>query len=173
MAKYPFGEIERKWQATGRPTRPSARPRIPPFPREKRRYILDMFPYPSGAGLHVGHPEGYTATDIYCRYLRMNGLSTSSIPWASTPSACPPRTTPYRPAPTRRLDEANIDDSGTQIKSLGFSYDWDREISTCEPDYYRWTQWIFLKLFEKGSPTRPTCPSTGVPRASPGSPTRR
>ena len=110
-------------------------------------YILDMFPYPSGAGLHVGHPEGYTATDIVCRYKR-SAASTCCIRWAGTPSACPPSNTPSRPASIRAIPPSeNIANFKRQIKALGFSYDWAREVDTTDPEYFKWTQWIFLQLY--------------------------
>ena len=114
-------------------------------------YALDMFPYPSGAGLHVGHPEGYTATDIVARYKRMRRATTCSIRWAGTRSACRPSSTRSIPGSIRATSRCkNINNFRRQIKSLGFSYDWDREISTTDPDYYKWTQWIFLQLYKRG-----------------------
>jgi len=148
--KYPFAEIEKRWQAYWEENKTFRVTEDPSVPVEKRRYILDMFPYPSAAGLHVGHPEGYTATDIYCRYLRMNGYTVlhpmgfDSFGLAAETYAIQTGTHP------RTKTEENIDRFREQIKSLGFSYDWDREISTHRIDYYKWTQWIFLKLWEKG-----------------------
>ncbi len=148
--KYPFTDIEKRWQRywdDHKTFRVTEDPSIPP---EKRRYVLDMFPYPSAAGLHVGHPEGYTATDIYCRFLRMRGykvlhpMGFDSFGLAAETYAIQTGTHP------RATTEANINRFREQIKSLGFSYDWDREISTHRADYYRWTQWIFLRLWEKG-----------------------
>lgn len=150
MAKYPFESIEPKWQTYWEKNATFRAVEDPAFPKEKRRYVLDMFPYPSGAGLHVGHPEGYTATDIYCRYLRMNGynvLHPMGFDSFGLPAENYAIKTGTHPATTTR---ANIDMFRRQIKALGFSYDWSRELSTCEADYYKWTQWIFLKLFEKG-----------------------
>jgi leucyl-tRNA synthetase len=109
-----------------------------------------MFPYPSAQGLHVGHPEGYTATDIYCRYLRMNGynvLHPMGFDAFGLPAENYAIKTGTHPAITTA---ANIERFRAQIKALGFSYDWDREVDTSSEEYYRWTQWIFLKLFEKG-----------------------
>jgi leucyl-tRNA synthetase len=109
-----------------------------------------MFPYPSAQGLHVGHPEGYTATDIYCRYLRMNGynvLHPMGFDAFGLPAENYAIKTGTHPAVTTA---ANVNKFRSQIKALGFSYDWDREVDTSKPEYYRWTQWIFLKLFEKG-----------------------
>ena len=148
--KYPFTVIEKRWQRywdDHKTFRVTEDPSVPP---EKRRYVLDMFPYPSAAGLHVGHPEGYTATDIYCRFLRMRGYTVlhpmgfDSFGLAAETYAIQTGTHP------RTTTEANIERFREQIKSLGFSYDWDREISTHRADYYRWTQWIFLRLWEKG-----------------------
>ncbi len=113
-------------------------------------YILDMFPYPSGAGLHVGHPEGYTATDILARYKRMRGFNVlHPMGWDAfgLPAEQYAIETGTHP---RETTARNINTFRRQIQSLGFSYDWDREISTCDPDYYHWTQWIFLKLYERG-----------------------
>jgi len=148
--KYPFTEIEKRWQRYWDENKTFRAVEDPSVPPEKRRYILDMFPYPSAAGLHVGHPEGYTATDIYCRFLRMRGYSVlhpmgfDSFGLAAETYAIQTGTHP------RTTTEANINRFREQIKSLGFSYDWDREISTHRVDYYKWTQWIFLKLYEKG-----------------------
>lgn len=113
-------------------------------------YALDMFPYPSGAGLHVGHPEGYTATDIVSRYKRMRGYDVlHPMGWDAfgLPAEQYALDTGNDP---REFTAKNIDTFRRQIKSLGFSYDWDREISTTDPDYYKWTQWIFIQLYKKG-----------------------
>jgi leucyl-tRNA synthetase len=148
--KYPFTEIEAKWQKYWEENNTFRAVEDPEVPRNKRKYVLDMFPYPSAAGLHVGHPEGYTATDIYCRYLRMKGfqvLHPMGFDSFGLPAENYAIKTGTHPKTTT---ENNIKRFREQIKSLGFSYDWDREISTHTPDYYKWTQWIFLKLFEKG-----------------------
>ncbi|MDR2070863.1 MAG: leucine--tRNA ligase [Treponema sp.] len=150
MAKYPFEIIEPKWQKYWEEHKTFRALEDPAFPKEKRRYVLDMFPYPSAQGLHVGHPEGYTATDIYCRYLRMMGynvLHPMGFDAFGLPAENYAIKTGTHPAATTA---ANIEKFRTQIKALGFSYDWDREVDTSSPEYYRWTQWIFLKLFEKG-----------------------
>jgi leucyl-tRNA synthetase len=113
-------------------------------------YVLDMFPYPSGNGLHVGHPEGYTATDIVSRYKRMNGFNVlHPMGWDSfgLPAENHAIKTGTHPVVTTKR---NIDNFRRQLKMLGFSYDWDREIATSDPDYYRWTQWIFTQLFKQG-----------------------
>ncbi|MDR2768439.1 MAG: leucine--tRNA ligase [Treponema sp.] len=150
MAKYPFDIIEPKWQKYWEEHKTFKAAEDPSIPREKRRYVLDMFPYPSAQGLHVGHPEGYTATDIYCRYLRMSGfnvLHPMGFDAFGLPAENYAIKTGTHPAITTA---ANINKFRSQIKSLGFSYDWDREVDTSDPDYYRWTQWIFLQLYKKG-----------------------
>ncbi|MHA0855739.1 leucine--tRNA ligase [Paenibacillus sp. CMAA1364] len=119
-------------------------------PTKPKFYALDMFPYPSGAGLHVGHPEGYTATDIISRYKRMKGYNVlHPMGWDAfgLPAEQHAIDTGEHP---RDITVKNINNFRRQIKSLGFSYDWDREISTTDPDYYKWTQWIFIQLFNKG-----------------------
>ncbi len=146
---YPFAQIEPKWQAYWL-SRKTFRTPDQPDPAKPKFYALDMFPYPSGAGLHVGHPEGYTATDILCRYKRMKGFNVlHPMGWDSfglpaeqyaIETGTHPRETTYR----------NIDRFRQQLQAIGFSYDWDREIATTDPDYYKWTQWIFLKLYERG-----------------------
>ena len=153
MAGYPFQEIESTWQRyweahhtfrTLGPGDDGFDPDKPPY------YVLDMFPYPSGAGLHVGHPEGYTATDILARYKRMHGFNVlHPIGWDAfgLPAEQYAIKTGTHP---RETTERNIARFREQLKSLGFSYDWSRELSTTDPDYVRWTQWIFLKLYEKG-----------------------
>lgn len=117
---------------------------------KEKFYALDMFPYPSGAGLHVGHPEGYTATDILSRYKRANGYNVlHPMGWDAfgLPAEQYALDTGHDP---RDFTETNIDTFRRQIKELGFSYDWDREVNTTDPKYYKWTQWIFKKLYEKG-----------------------
>lgn len=119
-------------------------------PSKPKFYALDMFPYPSGDGLHVGHPEGYTATDIVSRYKRMRGYDVlHPMGWDAfgLPAEQHALNTGRHP---REITFKNIDNFRRQIKSLGFSYDWDREISTTDPEYYKWTQWIFIQLYKKG-----------------------
>ena len=150
MSKYPFESIEPKWQKFWEENKTFKAVEDEKYPKEKRMYVLDMFPYPSAAGLHVGHPEGYTATDIYCRYLRMNGynvLHPMGFDSFGLPAENYAIKTGTHPKTTTN---ANIEHFTKQIKSLGFSYDWDRCVSTCEPDYYKWTQWIFIQLYKKG-----------------------
>ena len=113
-------------------------------------YCMDMFPYPSGNGLHVGHPEGYTATDIVSRMKRMQGynvLHPMGFDSFGLPAEQFAIQTGHHPA---EFTKKNIDVFRKQIKSLGFSYDWDREIATSDPEYYKWTQWIFTKLYDQG-----------------------
>ncbi|PWA72206.1 tRNA synthetase class I (I, L, M and V) family protein [Artemisia annua] len=149
---YPFNEIEPRWQTYWDENKTFRTPDDDQHldMSKPKFYVLDMFPYPSGAGLHVGHPLGYTATDILARFKRMQGFNVlHPMGWDAfglpaeqyaIETGTHPKTTTIR----------NIDRFRTQLKSLGFSYDWDREISTTEPDYYKWTQWIFLQLLKKG-----------------------
>ncbi len=119
-------------------------------PAKPKFYVLDMFPYPSGAGLHVGHPKGYTATDVVARFKRMQGFNVLH-PMGWDAFGLPAERAAVRenlhPAV---ITKRNVDNFRRQIQRLGFAYDWEREVDTSSPDYYRWTQWIFLKLFEKG-----------------------
>ncbi|NNV05963.1 leucine--tRNA ligase [Geobacillus sp. MMMUD3] len=140
-------EIEKKWQDYWEKNKTF---RTPDEDDKPKFYVLDMFPYPSGAGLHVGHPEGYTATDILARMKRMQGYNVlHPMGWDAfgLPAEQYALDTGNDPA---EFTQKNIDNFRRQIKSLGFSYDWDREINTTDPNYYKWTQWIFLKLYEKG-----------------------
>lgn len=150
MSKYDFSSIEKKWQKFWDDNQTFLVKEDESFAKEKRRYVLDMFPYPSGAGLHVGHPEGYTATDIYCRFLRMNGYNVLH-PMGFDSFGLPAENYAIKTGTHPKITtETNIDHFREQIKSLGFCYDWSREVSTHDENYYRWTQWLFLKLFEKG-----------------------
>lgn len=140
--------IESKWQKYWDQNKTFKTPN--PDPSKPKFYALDMFPYPSGEGLHVGHPEGYTATDIVSRYKRMNGFNVlHPMGWDAfgLPAEQYAIQTGTHP---RATTEKNIKRFREQLKMLGFSYDWDGEVDTTSPDYYKWTQWIFLKLFEKG-----------------------
>jgi len=149
-SKYTPREIEPKWQKfwADNNTFRVVNPGEPGFDANKPKYyILDMFPYPSGAGLHVGHPEGYTATDILARYKRMRGFNVlHPMGWDAygLPAEQYAVQTGTHPAETTKK---NVENMKRQIQSLGFSYDWSREVNTTDPQYYRWTQWIFLKLF--------------------------
>ncbi|MGZ3336634.1 MAG: leucine--tRNA ligase [Isosphaeraceae bacterium] len=146
MPAYHPQRIEPKWQAYWEQNRTF---RAIDLDRNRPKlYILDMFPYPSGAGLHVGHPEGYTATDILCRYKRMRGFNVlHPMGWDAFGLPAEQYAVQTNTHP-RITTQANIDTFRRQIKSLGFSYDWDREIDTTDPNYYKWTQWIFLKLHD-------------------------
>jgi len=147
MSSYNPASIETKWQKYWLENRTFKTGEDHSKPKY---YILDMFPYPSGSGLHVGHPEGYTATDILARYKRMKGFNVlHPIGWDAfgLPAEQYAVKTGTHP---RETTEKNINRFREQLQSLGFSYDWDREVNTTDPDYYKWTQWIFLKLFERG-----------------------
>src|SRR5689334_3442049 len=161
--QYPFHMIEPKWQRvweqqeTFRAWNPGETiPSSHPFAQRHagikleqlpKYYILDMFPYPSGAGLHVGHPEGYTATDILARYKRAQGLHVlHPMGWDAFGLPAEQYAIKTRQHP-RQTTEENVATFKRQINSLGFSYDWSREINTTDPDYFRWTQWIFLQLY--------------------------
>jgi len=147
---FPFRDFEPKWQArweTEKTFRTPGPGDADFDPAKPKYYVLDMFPYPSGAGLHVGHPEGYTATDIIGRYKRMNGfnvLHPMGYDSFGLPAEQYAIKTGQHPAITTA---ANIENFRRQLKSLGFGYDWDREIATTDPEYVRWTQWIFLQLY--------------------------
>ncbi len=168
MSKYPFTDIEKKWQDYWEKNKTFRVTEDESVPREKRKYVLDMFPYPSSQGLHVGHPEGYTATDIYCRYLRMNGFLVLH-PMGFDAFGLPAENYAIQTGTHPRIStERNIDKFRNQIKSLGFSYDWDREISTHLASYYTWTQWIFLKLYKKGLAYEASAPINWCPSCKTG-----
>ena len=144
---YDHKKIEKKWQRywdehkTFKTTEDS---------NKKKYYAMDMFPYPSGQGLHVGHPEGYTATDILSRMKRMQGYNVlHPMGWDAfgLPAEQYALKTGHSP---REFTQKNINNFRRQIKSLGLSYDWDREVNTSDPSYYKWTQWIFEQLYKKG-----------------------
>lgn len=142
--KYNFDVIEKKWQNFWEENKTF---KTEDCTDKEKLYVLDMFPYPSGAGLHVGHPEGYTATDIYCRYKRMKGFNVlHPMGWDAfgLPAEQYAIQTGTHPSITT---EKNCSIFRDQIKSLGLSYDWDREISTTSPKYFKWTQWIFTQLY--------------------------
>ncbi|MFO1091808.1 MAG: class I tRNA ligase family protein [Planctomycetaceae bacterium] len=148
MPRYEPRRIEARWQRYWDEHKTFETSNTPPAGSRGKLYVLDMFPYPSGSGLHVGHPEGYTATDIVCRYSRMRGKHVlHPMGWDAfglpaeqhaIRTGTHPRTTTYK----------NIDTFRRQLKMLGFSYDWSRELSTTDEPYFRWTQWIFLELFD-------------------------
>ncbi len=145
--RYDHQKIEKKWQKIWNETKAFKAEIVPNKPKY---YILDMFPYPSGAGLHVGHVTGYTATDILARYKRQKGFNVlHPMGWDSF--GLPAEQYAIRTGTHPKITtQKNIDTYKRQLKSLGFSYDWDREIKTSDSSYYKWTQWIFTKLFEKG-----------------------
>jgi leucyl-tRNA synthetase len=145
QGRYNHRGIESKWQKIWEENRcfkavdlDKSRPKY---------YVLDMFPYPSAAGLHVGHPLGYTASDVVARYKRMRGFNVLH-PMGWDAFGLPAEQYAIASGTDPRITTGqNIENMRRQIKSLGFSYDWDREVSTTDPSYYRWTQWIFLKFF--------------------------
>jgi leucyl-tRNA synthetase len=147
MQKYDHKKIEKKWQAEWERTNAFETEENSKKPKQ---YILDMFPYPSGAGLHVGHVEGYTATDIYSRYMRATGHNVLH-PMGWDAFGLPAENYAIKTGtPPRKTTDESIDNFRKQIKNLGLSYDWSREFGTHNPEYYKWTQWLFNKFFEKG-----------------------
>ncbi len=159
--QYPFDEIEPKWQSrwlkekTFQAFDPVLKGDSPQKPGtvtglKPKYYILDMFPYPSASGLHVGHLEGYTATDILARYKRMRGFNVLH-PMGWDAFGLPAEQHALKSGTHPKITtEQNVNNFRRQIQRMGFSYDWDREVNTTDPNYYRWTQWIFSKLYEKG-----------------------
>ena len=142
--EYNFSDIEKKWQKYWEENKTFSVKEVPGKPKY---YVLDMYPYPSGSGLHVGHPEGYTATDIIARYKRMKGFNVlHPMGWDAfgLPAEQYAIQTGTHPA---IITNQNCDTFRRQIKSLGLAYDWDREINTTDPGYYKWTQWIFIRLY--------------------------
>ena len=145
MPRYNPATVEPKWQAYWEEQQTFVAPRLP---EEKKLYVLDMFPYPSGDGLHVGHPEGYTATDIVCRAARMQG-KTVVYPMGFDAFGLPAEEHAIKTGEHPRVQtEKNIETFRRQLKMLGFSYDWSRELATTDINYFRWTQWIFLQLYD-------------------------
>ena len=162
---FDHSAIETKWQAFWDQTQPfqTAPAGSAEAKRKPKYYVLDMFPYPSSSGLHVGHPEGYTATDILARYKRARGFNVlHPMGWDAfgLPAEQYALQTGVHPEVTTRKA---IENFKRQLKRLGFSYDWSHEISTCSPEYYRWTQFIFLKLFERGLAYRKEVPVNWCP----------
>ncbi|MDD4293575.1 MAG: class I tRNA ligase family protein, partial [Bacteroidales bacterium] len=142
--EYNFLEIERSWQAFWANNKTF---KVETDPSKPKYYVLDMFPYPSGAGLHVGHPLGYIASDIYSRYKRLKGfnvLHPMGYDAFGLPAEQYAIQTGQHPAKTT---EKNIERYREQLDRIGFSFDWTREVRTCDPDYYKWTQWAFLEMF--------------------------
>ena len=150
MPSYNPAEIEKKWQRfwEGQKVFATPDPGDPAVHARPKFYALDMFPYPSGSGLHVGHPEGYTATDIVARFKRMNGFHVlHPMGWDAFGLPAEQYAVEKNVHPSITTT-ANIETFRRQIKALGFSYDWDREVDTTDPAYFKWTQWIFLLLFD-------------------------
>src|SRR5947207_1545610 len=145
MPRYDPHSIEPKWQRAWEAQKTF---RAVERPGARKLYVLDMFPYPSGEGLHVGHPEGYTATDMWCRYQRMRGFNVLH-PMGYDAFGLPAEQYAIQTGTHPRVStERNVANIRRQIKRLGFSYDWDREIATTDPAYVKWTQWIFLVLHD-------------------------
>jgi len=145
--EYNFKEVEKKWQSYWKENQTY---KVDVDPSKPKFYVLDMFPYPSGAGLHVGHPLGYIASDIYSRYKRLKGfnvLHPMGFDAYGLPAEQYAIQTGQHPAITT---EKNIARYREQLDKIGFSFDWDREVRTCDPKYYKWTQWLFLQLYKKG-----------------------
>lgn len=148
--QFPFDEFEPQWQKHWEDNKTFSVPNPGDEgfdPDKPKYYVLDMFPYPSGSGLHVGHPEGYTATDIITRHKRMNGFNVLH-PMGWDAFGLPAEQHAIKTGEHPRINtQNNVDNFRGQLKRLGFAYDWDREVNTTAPDYVRWTQWIFLKLY--------------------------
>lgn len=142
--EYDFRKIEKEWQAHWKE---SGAYKVKNDFSKPKCYVLDMFPYPSGAGLHVGHPLGYIASDIYSRYKRLKGFNVLH-PMGYDAFGLPAEqyAIEHGVHPAKSTAQ-NIDTFRKQLDNIGFCYDWDREVRTCEPGYYKWTQWIFLQLF--------------------------
>ncbi len=142
--EYNFSQIEKKWQKQWQENGTYS---VPNQSDKPKYYVLDMFPYPSGSGLHVGHPLGYIASDIFSRYKRLKGFNVLH-PMGYDAFGLPAEQYAIEhgihPAVSTKK---NIETFRSQLDKIGFCYDWDREVRTCEPDYYKWTQWIFLQLF--------------------------
>lgn len=143
--EYNFREIEQKWQKNWVEMNTY---KVTEDENRKKFYVLNMFPYPSGAGLHVGHPLGYIASDIFARYKRLQGfnvLNPMGYDAYGLPAEQYAIQTGQHPAVTT---EKNINHYREQLDKIGFSFDWDREVRTCDPSYYKWTQWAFQKMFD-------------------------
>ena len=152
-------EIEKKWQKYWEENKTF---KTTEDKGKRKFYALDMFPYPSGAGLHVGHPEGYTATDIFSRMKRMQGYNVLHPMGWDAFGLPAEQYALIQEMIQQNLQRKTLIISVVKLNHLGFSYDWDREINTTDPDYYKWTQWIFLKLYEKGLPMSMKFLLTGV-----------
>ena len=142
--EYQFSSIEKKWQEAWKSKKAY---QVSNDSTKPKCYVLDMFPYPSGAGLHVGHPLGYIASDIYSRFKRLKGFNVLH-PMGYDAFGLPAEqyAIEHGVHPSKST-HGNIDNFRKQLDNIGFSYDWDREVRTCDATYYKWTQWIFLQLF--------------------------
>lgn len=162
-APYDFSSRDTYWQDQWLATKIYA-----PTGKGEKKYILDMFPYPSGAGLHVGHPSGYIATDIFARFQRMKGFDVLH-PMGWDAFGLPAENYAIKTGVHPRITtEKNIATYTRQLRAIGFSYDWDREIATTDPEYYKWTQWIFLKLFNRGLAYESNLPINWCPSCKTG-----
>lgn len=157
--RYNFKTIEKKWQSIWDEEKAY---KVDIDKNKEKYYVLVEFPYPSGAGLHVGHPRSYTALDVVARKKRMQGFNVL-YPMGFDAFGLPAENyaikTGVHPAVSTK---ANIENFTRQLKSIGFSFDWDRAFNTCDPEYYKWTQWMFIKLFEKGLAYKNKMATTGV-----------
>jgi len=163
---YPFKKIEKKWQKIWKKNK-YKNWKAKDF-KGKKIYILDMFPYPSGEGLHVGHVEGYTATDILARYYRMKGYNVlHPMGWDAFGLPAENYALKMKKNPMTFVPK-NIKRYKNQMEMIGLSYDWDREINTTDPNYYKWTQWMFLKMYEKGLVYQKTAPINFCPSCKTG-----
>lgn len=156
--KYNFTEIERRWQQTWKETNAF---KVFENPDKKKYYVLEMFPYPSGK-LHMGHVRNYSIGDVVARFKKMNGFNVLH-PMGYDAFGLPAENAAIKnnvePA---KWTWGNIDEMNRQLRELGFSYDWDREIATAHPSYYKWMQWIFIQFYKKDLHTRRRVPLTGV-----------
>ena len=154
-SKYNHQKIEKKWQKYWEKNNLY---KAEDFSKKKKKYILDMFPYPSGTGLHVGHVEGYTATDIYARFLKIRGFNVlHPMGWDAFGLPTENYAIKQNRHP-KEITQENTDHFRQQCKNMGFSYDWSREINASNPDYYQWTQWLFLQLYKRGLAYRKMAP---------------
>lgn len=143
--EYNFREIEKKWREKWVEEKTY---KVTEDPKRKKFYVLNMFPYPSGAGLHVGHPLGYIASDIYARYKRLCGYNVLN-PMGYDAYGLPAEQYAIQTGQHPEITTvANINHYREQLDKIGFSFDWDREVRTCSPDYYKWTQWAFIRMFK-------------------------
>jgi len=160
MASFDHQTIDATWQARWERDKTFATPTDRTRPKY---YVLDMFPYPSGSGLHVGHPKGYTATDVVARAKRMMGYNVLRVMGWDSFGLPAGRQAEKENIHPRLITARNVATFKSQLSRLGLSYDWDYELATSEPEYYKWTQWIFLKLWEKGLAYRAEVPVNFCP----------